>query len=68
MSPSWSSPIWTGHSRLDRSQEQVRPELAGTLIGAGRPSVCEDYDLMKAKISALMVSACVVSMPCGKLL
>ncbi len=51
---------------MDWSQEQVRPELVGTLIGAGRSWICEDYDLMKAKISALIVTACVVSMPCGK--
>jgi len=43
----------------------VRPQLAGTLIGAGRSWLCEDYDLMKAKMSALIVSAWVVSMPCG---
>ncbi len=41
------------------------PELGGPLFGAGRPWMCEDYDLMKARMSALIVSACVVSMPCG---
>ena len=41
-------------------------KLAGTPIGAGRPWIFEDYDFMKAKISALIVPACVVSMPCGK--